>query len=142
MHAVIRTGGKQYRVAAGDVVKVERLAGEAGETVTFDEVLMVSDGEQSLVGSPLIDDVVVTGTVAEQARAPTILVFKKKRRKNYRRRNGHRQHVTVVRITDINLPGASDAAPLGGNALPQEATSPEVSPPAGESVDPSTGNAE
>ena len=142
MHAVIRTGGKQYRVAAGDVVKVELLAGETGETVTFDEVLMVSDGEQTLVGAPLIDDAVVTGTVAEQARGPKILVFKKKRRKHHRRRNGHRQHLTVVRITDINLPGAPSAAPSEGNASPSEASSPDVPPPDGESTDPSATNAQ
>lgn len=123
MHAVIRTGGKQYRVTPGDVVTVERLADNAGATVTFDEVLMVSDGEQSLVGTPLLEDASVTGTVAEQMRAPRVIVFKKKRRKNHRKRNGHRQQLTVVRITDINIPGhtaagGSDAAPMAEEAVP------------------------
>lgn len=111
MHAVIRTGGKQYRVAPGDVVTVERLADDAGATVTFDEVLMVSDGAQSQVGSPLLANASVTGTVAEQMRAPRVIVFKKKRRKHHRKRNGHRQQLTVVRITDINVPGQTAAEP-------------------------------
>ena len=103
MHAVIRTGGKQYRVAPGDVVTVDRLVDDAGATVTFDEVLMVSDGERSIVGTPLLENASVTGTVAEQMRSPRVIVFKKKRRKHHRKRNGHRQRLTVVRITDINM---------------------------------------
>ena len=103
MHAVIRTGGKQYRVAPGDVVTVDRLVDDAGATVTFDEVLMVSDGERSIVGTPLLENARVTGTVAEQMRSPRVIVFKKKRRKHHRKRNGHRQRLTVVRITDINV---------------------------------------
>ena len=103
MHAVIRTGGKQYRVAPGDVVTVDRLVDDAGATVTFDEVLMVSDGERSIVGTPLLENASVTGTVAEQMRSPRVIVFKKNRRKHHRKRNGHRQRLTVVRITDINM---------------------------------------
>ena len=102
MYAVIRTGGKQYRVASGQVVKVERLDGEVGETIAFDQVLMVSDeaGEPK-IGSPLIDGAQVTAEVLEQGKAPKVIVFKKKRRKNYRRKRGHRQLQTVLRIRDI-----------------------------------------
>jgi large subunit ribosomal protein L21 len=102
MYAVIRTGGKQYRVAAGQVVKVERLDGEVGQTIAFDQVLMVGDdGGEPTIGSPLVDGAQVTAEVLEQGKAPKVIVFKKKRRKNYRRRRGHRQLQTVLRIRDI-----------------------------------------
>jgi large subunit ribosomal protein L21 len=102
MYAVIRTGGKQYRVAAGQVVKVERLEGVVGETVAFDQVLMVGDGEgDPQIGAPLLEGAQVTAEVLEQGKAPKIIVFKKKRRKNYRRKRGHRQLQTVLRIRDI-----------------------------------------
>ncbi|HEX3210796.1 MAG TPA: 50S ribosomal protein L21 [Geminicoccaceae bacterium] len=106
MYAVIKTGGKQYRVANGDVIKVERLAGEVGQTIAFEHVLMVGgEGEGGLprVGAPLLEGARVTAEVLEQAKAPKIIVFKKKRRKNYRRRHGHRQLQTVLRIQDIAL---------------------------------------
>ncbi len=103
MYAVIKTGGKQYRVAHGDVIKVERLAGEVGQTIAFEHVLMVGggDGAEPRIGAPLLDGARVTAEVLEQARAPKIIVFKKKRRKNYRRKHGHRQLQTVLRIQDI-----------------------------------------
>ena len=97
MFAVIKTGGKQYRVASGDVIKVEKLEAEAGATVTLDQVLMV-DGK---IGTPLVADATVSAEVIAQDRGPKIIVFKKKRRQNYRRKNGHRQDLTVLRITDI-----------------------------------------
>jgi large subunit ribosomal protein L21 len=97
MFAVIKTGGKQYRVASGDVIKVEKLEAEAGATVTLDQVLMVGDK----VGTPLVADATVSAEVIAQDRGPKIIVFKKKRRQNYRRKNGHRQDLTVLRITDI-----------------------------------------
>ena len=106
MYAVIKTGGKQYRVAQGDVIKVERLAGEVGQTIAFEHVLMVgSDGEGTgpRIGTPLVDGAQVTAEVLEQAKAPKVIVFKKKRRKNYRRKRGHRQLQTVLRIHDIAL---------------------------------------
>ena len=106
MYAVIRTGGKQYRVASGQVVKVERLDGEVGDTIAFDQVLMVGreqgDGEPQ-IGSPLLEGAQVTAEVLEQGKGPKVIVFKKKRRKNYRRRRGHRQLQTVLRIRDIAL---------------------------------------
>ena len=102
MYAVIRTGGKQYRVASGQVVKVERLDGEVGATIAFDQVLMVGDdGAEPQIGSPLVEGAQVTAEVLEQGKASKIIVFKKKRRKNYRRTRGHRQLQTVLRIRDI-----------------------------------------
>ena len=97
MFAVIKTGGKQYRVAPGDVIKVEKLEGEAGATVALDTVLMV-DGK---IGTPLVAGASVAAEVIAQDRGPKIIVFKKKRRQNYRRKNGHRQDITVLRIKDI-----------------------------------------
>jgi large subunit ribosomal protein L21 len=102
MYAVIRTGGKQYRVASGQVIKIERLDGEVGSTIAFDQVLMVGNEQgEPQIGAPLVDGAQVTAEVLEQGKAPKVIVFKKKRRKNYRRRRGHRQLQTVVRIRDI-----------------------------------------
>ena len=101
MYAVIKSGGKQYRVEKNAVLQVEKMAGAAGETVTFDDVLMIGDGDKITVGAPQIDGASVTAEVLEQTRGPKIIVFKKKRRKNYRRTRGHRQDLTVVKITDI-----------------------------------------
>jgi large subunit ribosomal protein L21 len=110
MFAVIRTGGKQYRVAKDDVIAVERLAADAGEAVAFADVLMLGgDGEPQL-GAPLVAGATVTGEVVEQTRAAKIIVFKKRRRQNYRRTRGHRQHATLVRITDILTDGAEPSA--------------------------------
>ena len=104
MHAVIKTGGKQYRVAEGDVIRVERLDGEVGGTLALDQVLMVSGGEgEPRVGTPLVSGATVTAEVLHQTRGPKIIVFKKKRRKNYRRKKGHRQDLTVLRIRGIAL---------------------------------------
>jgi large subunit ribosomal protein L21 len=111
MFAVIKTGGKQYRVAANDKITIEKLPAEAGATVTFEEVLMVGDGDKATVGTPLVAGATVAGEVVEQTRGDKIFVFKKKRRKHYRRRAGHRQHLTVVKITDILTDGAKKAAP-------------------------------
>jgi len=101
MFAVIKTGGKQYKVAEGDIIRVEKLSGDAGATVELDEVLMVGGDGAPKVGAPLVDGAKVTAEVVAQDRNDTILVFKKKRRQNYRRKNGHRQNVTVLRIKGI-----------------------------------------
>jgi large subunit ribosomal protein L21 len=98
MFAVIRTGGKQYKVATGDVVAVERLPGEAGASVTFSEVLMAG----GKIGAPLISGASVAGEIVAQARADKVVAFKKKRRKNTHRKRGHRQHFTKVKITGIS----------------------------------------
>src|SRR5437868_13949042 len=105
MFAVIRTGGKQYTVAKDDVIAVEKLDGEPGATVEFGEVLMVGDGAEVSTGTPLLDGASVSATPVEQRRADTITVFKKKRRQNYRRTHGHRQHQTGLQITEIRRPG-------------------------------------
>ncbi|MBT3332894.1 MAG: 50S ribosomal protein L21 [Rhodospirillaceae bacterium] len=110
MFAVIKTGGKQYRVEPDDVIRIERIAGEAGDDVAFDNVLMLGAEGDMTVGAPLVDGAKVVGTLMEQARDKKIIVFKKKRRKNYRRRNGHRQELSIVRITDISGPGAPKKA--------------------------------
>ncbi|HEY8350957.1 MAG TPA: 50S ribosomal protein L21 [Sphingomonadales bacterium] len=101
MFAVVKTGGKQYRVAVNDVIEVEKLPGEAGATIEFPEVLMVGNDQGVKVGTPLLSGVPVTGEILEQTRGEKILIFKKKRRHHYRRRGGHRQELTVVRITGI-----------------------------------------
>ena len=97
MFAVVRTGGKQYRVATGDLIRVERLAGEKGGTITLSEVLMAG----GKIGAPLVSGASVAAEIVAQARGPKIIVFKKKRRQNYRRKNGHRQDLTILRITGI-----------------------------------------
>ncbi|HMT15370.1 MAG TPA: 50S ribosomal protein L21, partial [Aestuariivirga sp.] len=91
MYAVIKTGGKQYRVAANDKILIEKLAGEAGDQVTFGEVLLVANGGTVDVGAPFVSGATVVGEIAAQERGPRVIIFKKRRRKHYRRRNGHRQ---------------------------------------------------
>ncbi|AUG54006.1 MULTISPECIES: 50S ribosomal protein L21 [Thalassospira] len=103
MYAIIKTGGKQYKVAANDVIKVEKIAAQAGETVTLDQVLMVAGDGAPQVGAPLVSGASVVAEVLEQAKGDKVIVFKKKRRHNYRRKNGHRQNLTVLRITGINV---------------------------------------
>ncbi len=105
MYAVIKTGGKQYRVAKDDVIVVERLNGAAGDRIELDQVLMLDDGKAPQLGTPLVDGARVAATVLDQSRGDKIIVFKKKRRKNYRRTMGHRQDLTVLRITDILAKG-------------------------------------
>jgi len=110
MFAVIRTGGKQYKVAKNDVIFVEKLAGEAGASLELDDVLMIGDAEGVTSGTPTLGGAHVTATVLEQKRDDKVIVFKKKRRHNYRRKNGHRQYLTVLRITDIVATGAEAEA--------------------------------
>jgi large subunit ribosomal protein L21 len=100
-YAVIRTGGKQYRVEPGDVIRVESLAGDVGAEVRFEEVLLRATDAGLTVGSPLVADAAVAGRIVGQGRAKKILVYKKKRRKNYRRRAGHRQAVTTVEVLSV-----------------------------------------
>ncbi|MBC2887357.1 50S ribosomal protein L21 [Ochrobactrum sp. CM-21-5] len=102
MFAVIKTGGKQYRVAANDLIKVEKVAGEAGDIVEFAEVLMVG----TTVGVPLVTGAVVTAEVVEQGRARKVIAFKKRRRQNSKRTRGHRQELTTIRISEILTDGA------------------------------------
>ena len=102
MHAIIETGGKQYKVAEGDTLYIEKLNAEAGDTVTFDKVLAVLDGEKATFGAPAVSGAFVTANVVKNGRGKKILVFKYKPKKNYRRRQGHRQPYTKVEITKVN----------------------------------------
>ena len=101
MFAVVKTGGKQYKVASGDVIKVEKLAAEAGSTVEIDDVLMVGGESGLTVGAPTVAGAKVAFEVLEQAKTDKVTIFKKRRRKNSRRTRGHRQQLTVLRVTDI-----------------------------------------
>ena len=101
MYAVVKSGGKQYKVQEGDVCRVEKLSGDIGAEITFEDVLLFSDGENVQVGTPRLDNVTVKGTVVEQGQARKIIVFKYKRRKRYRRKQGHRQQYTAVKVDSI-----------------------------------------
>ncbi len=116
MFAVIRTGGKQYRVTPNAVLKVEKLDAEAGGTVTFKDVLAVGVDGNLTLGSPVVADASVTATVIAQDRLDKVIIFKKRRRQNSRRRNGHRQHVTVLRIGGISANGQTFGAAAGAEA--------------------------
>jgi large subunit ribosomal protein L21 len=102
MYAVIRTGGKQYKVAKDDVIVVETLPAEAGASVTLGDVLLVNDGSATTVGTPMVTGAEVTATVVEHKQGDKVLIFKKRRRHNYRRKIGHRQQQTVLKITGIS----------------------------------------
>ena len=121
MYAVIKTGGKQYRVAANDKILIEKLEGAAGDHVNFTNVLMVSNGGTVDIGAPFIAGATVVGEIEKQARGPHIIIFKKRRRKHYRRRNGHRQDLTSVIITEILTGGAK---PTGAKAVKKVAAAP------------------
>ena len=103
MFAIIKTGGKQYKVAEGDVIRLEKLDAQAGSKVEFTDVILVNDGKKDHIGEPTLAGATVTATVEEQMRDRKVIVFKKTRRHNYRRKNGHRQHLTVVKITKVAL---------------------------------------
>ncbi|MEE4287909.1 MAG: 50S ribosomal protein L21 [Erythrobacter sp.] len=118
MFAIVRTGGKQYRVAAGDKIAVEKLAGEAGETITLDDVLLAGEGDSIADASK----VTVSAEIIAQAKSEKVVVFKKRRRHNYRRKNGHRQMMTLLRITDVGTGTAKKAAA-------KKAETPEASEP-------------
>jgi large subunit ribosomal protein L21 len=101
VYAVIKTGGKQYRVLPGEILRVERLAGQVGDKVTLGEVLFVGGNGEVKIGTPTLPGVKVTAEIVDQGRAKKILVFKKKRRKSYSRQRGHRQHLTAIKIVEI-----------------------------------------
>jgi large subunit ribosomal protein L21 len=121
MFAVIRTGGKQYRVAAADLVEVEKLPGSAGDSVAFGDVLMVGGDDGLAVGSPTVAGATVAGEIVRQQRTATILVFKKRRRQNSKRSHGHRQDLTLVRITEILTDGKAPAKKATAEAPAGEA---------------------
>jgi large subunit ribosomal protein L21 len=129
--AVIKTGGKQYKVAAGDVFKIEKLDAQAGDIVTFDEVLMVGD----IIGAPLVEGALVAAELIETKKQKTVIIFKKRRRHNSRRRNGHRQLLTTVRITEILTGGAQPtikaaAATNAAEAVAEKAPAKKAAPKA------------
>jgi large subunit ribosomal protein L21 len=103
MYAIIRTGGKQYQVACGDQLRVEKLEGNIGDSVDLADVLLVADGENVTVGQPVVENAKVTAKIAEQGRDKKIIVFKKKKRKGYRLKQGHRQSYTALKIENISL---------------------------------------
>lgn len=103
MYAIVRTGGKQYQVAGGDRLRVEKLNGNVGDTIELNDVLMVVDDGNVTIGQPLVENAKVIATIAEQGRAKKVIVFKKKRRKGYRVKNGHRQPYTAINITEISV---------------------------------------
>lgn len=101
MHAVFQTGGKQYRVAAGESIAIEKVPGNAGDSITFDKIIMTSDGEQVSVGKPFLENASVTGRILRQGKARKVIAFKFRRRKGYRKKIGHRQQFTQVKIENI-----------------------------------------
>ncbi len=126
MYAIVRTGGKQYKVAKNDVISVEKLSGEAGSTIELNEVLMIGEGADAAVGDPLVAGAKVVAKVLEQTRADKILVFKKKRREKYRRTQGHRQDITVLRVTDLLTAKAKAAAEPKAKAAAKPKTAPKA----------------
>ena len=102
MYAIIRTGGKQYQVSAGDRLRVEKLTGDIGDTVEIDDVLLVADGEDVTIGQPVVDSAKVTALIVEQGKHKKVVVFKKKRRKGYKLKKGHRQQFTALEIKEIS----------------------------------------
>jgi large subunit ribosomal protein L21 len=109
MFAIVRAGGKQYRVALGDQIVVERLEGKIGAEILLDQVLAIGDGDSGAIGRPTLADAVVRARIVQQPRGTKVIVFKKKRRKNYRRKHGHRQELTVLRIEEIRRAGSHDS---------------------------------
>ena len=118
MYAVVKTGGKQYRIAKDDVIRVERPSGDVGGTVELADVLMIGDGDKTTVGAPMMAGAKVMAEVVEQTRDSKVLIFKKKRRKHHRRLRGHRQELTVLRITDILPDGIPSKKPSSKAAMP------------------------
>ena len=121
MYALVKTGGKQYRVAKDDTILVERIAAEEGEQVVLDNIIMLGDGDKVTIGTPTVEGAGVSATVMRQTRGPKIIIFRRKRRKNHRRTQGHRQDLTLLKITDI----AEDAKKL---AAPKKAAAPKAAP--------------
>jgi large subunit ribosomal protein L21 len=139
MFAVLTTGGKQYRVEAGSELLIERVAGDAGSSITFDRVLLVGDGETVTVGTPTVEGATVSGTVLGEALGPKLVVFKFKQKVKYRRHAGHRQHLTRVRIDEIAASGKraskQAAEPVAAEAPPKPARKRATPAPKAEASD-------
>jgi large subunit ribosomal protein L21 len=113
MYAIFKSGGKQYEATTGAVVKLEKLPGEVGQSVTLSDVLMVTEGDQVRIGQPILDDVAIQGRIVKQGRGRKIVIYKYKRRKDYSKKMGHRQDYTAVRIESIGAQGQETAASAG-----------------------------
>ena len=125
MYALVKTGGKQYRVAKDDTILVERIAADEGAQVILEDVVMLGDGDKVTIGTPTVAGAAVSATVMRQTRGPKIIIFRRKRRKNHRRTQGHRQELTLLRITDI----AEDVKKLTKPAAPKPAASKKSAAP-------------
>jgi large subunit ribosomal protein L21 len=130
MYALVKTGGKQYRVSKDDTILVERLSAEEGEQIILNDIIMLGDGDKVTIGTPLVDGAGVSATVVRQTRGPKIIIFRRKRRKNHRRTQGHRQDLTLLKIIDI----AEDAKSLktvkpAAKAAPKKAAASDASAP-------------
>ena len=121
MYAVVKTGGKQYRVAKDDTILVEKLDAEEGQKVTLSDVMLLGEGDNVTVGTPVVANASVEAQVVSQTRGPKIIIFRRKRRKNHRRTQGHRQDLTLLKITDINTSAKKAAAPAKKAAAPKTA---------------------
>ncbi len=130
MYAVVETGGKQYRVTAGDIISVEKLEGKAGETITLDKILYASDGSTIKLGAPTVEKASISAEILEQKKDAKVLVFKKKRRQNYRRMKGHRQNVTILRVAGITVDGKKTSAPVLKKAAAPKAEAKAAAPKA------------
>lgn len=144
MFAVIKAGGRQYRVAANDVIEIDRISGDVGDSIAFDQVLMLGGPDGAKLGDPVVAGASVAAEVVEHRRGGKILVFKKRRRKNSRRSHGHRQHLTLVRITDIltdgkAAPKKAAAKPKAKAEEPAPAAEAETAAPAGAIFTPPAG---
>lgn len=136
MYAVIRTGGKQYRVSPNDILNVEKISGDVGEVVQFPDVLMIGGSGEPTIGSPTLDGASVAAEVLEQGRDKKIIVFKKKRRQNYRRKAGHRQDITTIRITEILTDGKKPSKITAKTAPKDEAKEAATDKPASQKAKP------
>ena len=143
MFAVLKTGGKQYKVAKDDVIHVERLPGEAGAQILFDQVLLVGEGANATAGVPLVSGATVAGTLLEQVLADKVIIFKKRRRHNYRRKRGHRQQLSVIRIDEILTDGAQPSPRAAEEVKPaRKATASKAAPEGAEGEAPAAGEQE
>ena len=136
MYAVVTTGGKQYRVEAGSELVIERLAEEAGASVTFDRVLLIGDGEAITIGTPTVDGASVSGTVLREELGPKLIIFKFKQKATYRRTRGHRQHMVRVRIDEISAGGKRAKADTAEPEKAEKATKAVASATADETKKP------
>jgi large subunit ribosomal protein L21 len=127
MYAVIQTGGKQYRVKEGDIITIEKLEKNPGDSISFDQVLMIGKGSDLKMGKPTLSGALVSAQVLDQTRGPKIIIFKKRRRHNSRRKNGHRQDLTLVKIFDISAAGGAKKTAPEYKQRPKK-TAPVIAP--------------